>query len=53
MEAILMARGAVVPAAADDIAFVRLMTADGIGIALVVVFAELRVGKHHSWSLRL
>jgi hypothetical protein len=31
----------IVPAAADDIALVPLMTADGVGIAFVIVFADL------------
>jgi hypothetical protein len=35
----------IVPAATDDIALVPLMTVDGIGIALVVLFANLPVGK--------
>ena len=35
----------IAPAATDDIALVALMSADGIWIALVVVFAEVQVGK--------
>jgi hypothetical protein len=37
----------IAPAAADDIALVV-----GIGIAPVVVFADLQVGKHFPWSLQ-
>jgi hypothetical protein len=42
-------------AADDDIALVPRMTADGIGIGivLVVLFADLQVEKHFPWSLRL
>jgi hypothetical protein len=42
----------VIAAAADDIDLVPLMATDdiGIGIALVVVFAELQFGKHLPWS---
>ena len=37
----------IAPAAtADDIALAPLMTADGIGIVHVVVFADLQLGKH-------
>ena len=41
---------AVARATADDI---TLMTAVGVGIALVVVFAELQIGKYLPRSLRL
>jgi hypothetical protein len=40
-------------AAAADIALVPVMAADGIGIALVVVFADLIVEEHLPYSLRL
>jgi hypothetical protein len=42
----------IAPVAADDVALVPLMTADDIGIALVVVFAELEFGEHLRPSLR-
>lgn len=48
---LVMAATVIVPAAADDIALVPLMTADGVGIALVVVFADLQAGKHLQLSL--
>jgi len=41
------------PAAADDIALVTLMTADGIGIALVVVFADHYMERYLPRSLQL
>jgi hypothetical protein len=52
--AVLMATVIAPAATADDIALVPLMIADdiGIGIALVVVFAELQFGKHLPLSLR-
>ena len=34
-----------------DIALVALMTADGVGTALVVVFADLQAGKYLQRSL--
>jgi len=40
------------PAAADDIALVAQLT-DGIGISLVVVFADLQLGEHLPRSLQL
>jgi hypothetical protein len=39
--------------AADDIALAAVTTAHDIGIALVVVFAELQFGEHLPWSPRL
>ena len=36
-----------------DIAPVPLMTADGIGIVIVVVFADLQFGEHLPRSLQL
>jgi hypothetical protein len=43
----------IVPAATPvDIALVPLMTADGIGIPLVVVFVDLQAGKYFPWSLQ-
>ena len=41
---------AIAPGAAHDIALVPLMTADGIGVALVALFADL---EHLPWSLQL
>jgi len=41
---------AIDPGAAHDIAFVPLMTADGTGVAPVVLFADL---EHLPWSLQL
>ena len=39
----------IAPAAtADDIALAPLMAADGVGIALVVLFVDLQVGKYFS-----
>jgi hypothetical protein len=49
LEMLLVMATVIAPAAtANDIALVPLMTADdiGVGIALVVVFAELQSGKH-------
>ncbi len=40
----------VLVAAGDDIAL--FMTAVGVGIPLVVVFADLQVGKYFPWSLQ-
>ena len=37
----------IAPAAVDDISLVALMTADGVGIALVVVFALVVVSVFH------
>jgi hypothetical protein len=44
---------AIAPVAADDVALVPLMTAEdiGVGIALVVLFAKLQVGKRLPRSL--
>jgi hypothetical protein len=46
---------AIAPAAADDIALLPLMTADGIGICivLVVLFVDLQFGEHLLRSLQL
>jgi hypothetical protein len=45
---------AIAPAAIDDyIALVALMAADGVGIAVAVVFAELQFGEHLLGSLQL
>lgn len=44
---VVLTATAVAPAAADDIALVV-----GIGYALVVVFADLQVGKYFPWSLQ-
>ncbi len=42
----------IAPAATvDDIALVPQMIADGVGIALVVVFADFRFGKYLQRSL--
>jgi hypothetical protein len=45
---VLMALAAI----ADDIALVPLMTADGMGIALVVVFVELEFEEYLGPSLQ-
>ena len=52
---LLLVMAKVIAHAADDIALVPLMTADdiGVGIALVVVFADLPVGKRLPPSLQL
>lgn len=41
------------PVAADDVALVPLMTADDIGIPLVLAFADLWAGKYCQRSLQL
>jgi hypothetical protein len=48
--AVLMTTVIAPASTADDIALVPLMTADGIGVVLVV-FVELQLGKHLPWSL--
>ena len=49
---LLVMTTAIAPAAADDIALVLLMTAVGVGIDLVVLFAELEFGKPLPLSLQ-
>ena len=44
---------AIAPGAAHDIAPIPLMTADGIGVVFVVLFADLPLGEHLPRSLQL